>query len=99
MAAEEPDERDKNEVGENAAGAEDHGAGQAHDVAQAEDETDGFEVEDHAAAIGEVAHDGDELQVEVFAPDVKGGDEKIVEAGDAGGLRAAAWPASRRARR
>jgi hypothetical protein len=63
------------------------GTSTAHHVAQAEDEADGVEVEDHAAAIGEGAQDGDELQVEGFAPHVKGGDQKIVDAGDAGGLQ------------
>ena len=48
---------------------------------------DGVEVEDHAAAIGKRAHDGDELQVEILAPDVKGGDEEIVETGDERGLQ------------
>ena len=87
VAAEEPDERDENEVGQNAAGAKDHGAAQAHHVAEAEDESDGVEAEDHAAAVGEGAHDGDELQVEIFAPHMKGGDEEVVNAGDAGGLQ------------
>ncbi len=87
VAAEEPDERDENEVGQNAAGAKDHGAAQAHHVAEAEDESDGVEVEDHAAAIGEGAHEGNELQVEIFAPHVKSGDEEIVKGGDAGGLQ------------
>ena len=97
MAAEEPDEGDENEVSQNAAGAKDHGAAQAHHVAEAEDESNGVEVEDHAAAIGKRAHDGNELQVEIFAPHVKGGDKKVVNAGDAGclqqhpGLRAAAF--------
>ena len=86
VAAQKPDERDQDEVRQNAAGAEDHGAAQAHHVAQAEDEADGVEVEDHAAAIGEGAHDRNELQVEGFAPDVKGGDKKVVEPGDACGL-------------
>ena len=71
----------------NAAGAEDHGAAQAHHVAQAEDEADGVEAEDHAAALGQVAHEGNELQVEILAPHVKGGDEEVVNGGDDGGLQ------------
>ena len=63
VAAEEPDERNENEVGQNAAGAKDDGAAQAHHVAEAENESDGVEVEDHAAAIGERAHERNELQV------------------------------------
>ena len=87
MAADKPDERDENEVREYAAGTEDDGAAQAHHVAQAEDEADGVEVEDHAAAVGKRAHDRNELQVDGLAPDVKRGDKEVVEAGDAGGLQ------------
>ena len=42
---------------------------------------------------------GDELQIEIFAPDVKGGDEEVVERRRCRWPAAAAWPASRRARR
>ncbi len=51
MAADEPDHRHEHEVDQHAAGAKDHGDAQAHDVAEAEDESDGVEVEDHAVAI------------------------------------------------
>ena len=53
MAADKPDQRDQHEVGKHAAGAEDHGTAQAHDVAEAEDEADGVEVEDHAGPVGQ----------------------------------------------
>ena len=53
VAADEPDHGDQHEVDQHAAGAKDHGDAQAHDVAQAEDEADGVEVEDHAMAIGQ----------------------------------------------
>ncbi len=52
VTANEPDERHQNKAGHDAAGAEDHCAAQAHNVAKAEDEADGVEAEDHAAAIG-----------------------------------------------
>ena len=54
MAADEPDERDQDEVGENAARAEDQRTAQAHHVAQAQDKADGVEAEDHAAASARV---------------------------------------------
>ncbi len=87
VAADEPDERHENEAGQDAAGAEDHGAAQAHDVAEAQDEADGVEAEDHAAALGKVAHEGNELEVEILLPDMEGGDEEVVNGGDGGGLQ------------
>ena len=87
MAAEEPDHRDQYEAGENAAGAKDQGAAQAHHVAQAHDEADGIEAEDHAAAIGEGTDHRHELKVEILFPYVKRGDEKVVNAGDGGCLK------------
>ena len=33
-----------------------------------------------------VVHDGHELEIEILLPDVKGGDEEVVDAGDGGGL-------------
>ena len=87
VAADHPDERHENEVGEHAAGAQNHGTAQPHDVAQAEDEADGVEAEGDAGFIGEGADDGDELEIEILFPDVEGGGEKIVDAGNRGGLQ------------
>ncbi len=53
VAADEPDRRDEHEVHQNAAGAKDHGNAQAHHVAQAEDEADRVEIEDHAPTVGQ----------------------------------------------
>ena len=53
VAADEPDHGDEHEVHQNAAGAKDQGNAQAHHVAQAEDEADGVEIEDHAPALGQ----------------------------------------------
>ena len=41
---------------------------------------------DHAGALGQVAHGGEELEIEVLLPDLEGGDEEIVDAGDGGGF-------------
>ncbi len=87
VTAEKPDHRHEYEVGQNATGAEDHGAAQAHYVAEAEDESDGVKVEDHATAVGERAHYGDELEIKIFVPDVKCGYEEVIERGDACGLQ------------
>ncbi len=86
VAAEEPDHRDQHEVDQHATGAKDHGDAQAHDVAEAENEADGVEVEDHAMAIDQRSHDRHKLEVQVLLPDMEGGDEEIVNGGDDGGL-------------
>ena len=87
VAADEPDQRHEHKAGHDAAGAEHHGAAQAHHVAQAEDEADGVKAEDHAAALGQVAHEGDKLKVEILAPNMKCGDKEVVDGGDDGGLQ------------
>ena len=86
VAADEPDRGHQHEVDQHAAGAKDQGDAQAHDVAEAQDEADGVEVEDHAMAIDQRLHHRHELEVQVLLPDVEGGDEEIVNRGDAGGL-------------
>src|ERR1039457_531660 len=80
VAAEEPDHGDQHEVDQHATGAKDHGDAQAHDEAEA------VEVEDHALAIDQRSHDRHKLEVQVLLPDMEGGDEEIVNGGDDGGL-------------
>src|SRR5208337_1050943 len=53
---------------------------------EAENEADGVEVEDHAMAIDQRPHDRHKLEVQVLLPDMEGGDEEIVNGGDAGSL-------------
>ena len=68
---------------------------ETHDVAEAENESDGVEVEDHPVPVDQRLHQRHELEVQVFLPDVERGDEEVVNRGDAGcleqqlGLRAA----------
>ena len=78
MAAEVPDHRNKNEAGQHASRAEYQRTAQAHHVAQAHDEADGVEFEDHAAALGKRAHHRNKLKVDMLLPDVKCGDKKII---------------------
>src|ERR1039458_9357467 len=52
VAADKPDQRHQHKVHQNAASAKDQGNAQAHHVAQAEDEADRVEIEDHAPTIG-----------------------------------------------
>ena len=99
VAADEPDHRHQHEVHQHATGAEDQRDAQAHDVAEAENEADGVEVEDHAMAIDQRLHHGHELEVQVLLPDVKGGDEEVVNRCDARWPESAAWPANRPSRR
>ena len=40
----------------------------------------------HARAVGKRVHDGHELEVDVFFPDLKRGDEEVVDTGNGGGL-------------
>ncbi len=85
----------QHKAGENAARAEDQCTAQAHHVAQAEDEADGVEAEDHPALVGEGAHHRHELKVEILLPHMECGDKEVVNTGDGGclqkqlGLRAA----------
>ena len=94
VGADEPDHRDQHEVHQHAAGAEDHGDAQAHDVAEAENEADGVEVEYHAMAVDQRLHHRHELEIQVLLPDMKGGDEEIVNRRDASSPGSTAWPAS-----
>src|SRR5262249_48661238 len=86
VATDKPDRRNQDEVNQYAAGAEDHGDPQTHDVAQPQDETDGVEVEHHAISVGQVLHHPDELEVQILLPDVKAGNEEVVHSRDTGGL-------------
>ena len=87
VAADHPDQRHQHQVGEHAAGAENHRTAQSHHVAQAEDEADGVEAQRDAGLVGERADDGHELEIEILLPDVEGGDQKIVDARNRGGLQ------------
>ena len=86
VAADEPDHRDQHEIDQHATCAKYHGDAQAHNVAEAENEADGVEVEYHAMAIDQRSHDRHKLEVQVLLPDMEGGDEEIVNSGDARGL-------------
>ncbi len=85
-AADHPDDRHQDEVREEAARAEDEGRAEAHDVAEAEDEGHRVEAHDHLRPLGERPHDGEELEVHELVPDVEGGGEEVVDAGDPRGL-------------
>src|SRR5208283_2144928 len=76
VATDEPDHWDEHEVHQNAAGAKDQGNAQAHHVAQAEDEADRVEIEDHAPTVGQRPHHRYELEVQVLPPDVERGDKE-----------------------
>jgi hypothetical protein len=82
MAADEPDQRHQDKVGKHAAGAQDHRTAQAHHVAESQDEADRVEAEHHARLVVQVTHDGQELEIDEFLPDLEGGDEEVVDAGD-----------------
>src|SRR5208337_948662 len=86
VAPDEPDHRDEHEVHQNAASAKDQGNAQSHHVAQAEDEADGIEIEDHAPALGQRLHHREELKIQVLLPDVESGDKEVVNPGNDGGL-------------
>src|SRR5208337_1794047 len=86
MAADEPDHWDQHEIDQYATGAKDHGDAQSNDVAQAENEADRVEVEDHTMAIDQRPHDWHKLEVQVLLPDMEGGDKEIENGGDAGSL-------------
>ena len=87
MAADHPDQGDQHEIRKHAPGAQDQRAAQAHDVAQPQNEPDGVESDHHLGLLGQGAHDGRELEIQIFLPGVEGGDQKIVHAGDGGGLQ------------
>ena len=82
VAADHPDQRHEHEIREDAASAEDHGTAQAHHVSEAEDETDGVEADRDLGAIGERAHDRDELKIQVLLPHVERRRQEVVNAGD-----------------
>ena len=86
VAADEPDHGDEHEIHQNAAGAKDQGNAQPHHVAQAEDEADGVEIEDHAPALGQCPDRGHELEVQVLLPDVERAGQEVVNRGDDRGL-------------
>ena len=79
---------------------EDHRRAQAHHVAEAEDEGDGVERQ-RPCAPGRpaTAPPGRNCRFDELAPHLEGGDEEVVDAGDAPSPAAAAWPASRPSRR
>ena len=87
MTADKPNHRDQYQVGEHAAGAEDHGTAQSHDISKAKDEGDCIEFENHAGAVCEGMHQWHELEIYVFFPNLKRGDEEIVYARDRGCLQ------------
>src|SRR5208337_5508704 len=86
VAPDEPDHRDKHEVHQNTASAEDQGNAQTHHIAQAEDKADCVEIKNHAPTFGQCPHRGHELEVQVLLPDVERGDKEVVNRGDHGGL-------------
>src|SRR5208282_2839063 len=82
----EPNQRDQDKVGKNAASAENHGTAQTHHIAETEDEADGIEIEHHPGTVGNSTHDGNELKVHKLFPDLKRGYKEVVDTRDGGGL-------------
>ena len=82
MAPDHPDERHEDEVRDDAARAENERRAQAHDVAEAEDESDRVELHDDLCLLSGVLHDREELEVDVLLPDVERRHEEVVDPRD-----------------
>jgi hypothetical protein len=82
MLADEPDERNEDEVREGAAGAQEGRRPQAHHVAQAQDEGDRVEAQEDPRLLVDRGEGRHELEVQHLLPDGEGRHEEVVDGRD-----------------
>jgi len=80
IAANHPHQRHQHQIGEHAAGAQNHRTTQADHIAQSENESDGVEADDDFGPFRQHAHGGHELEVEILLPHLESRHQKIVDA-------------------